>query len=464
MAIKSSKLIDGELRKLPGVDTLLENPRLKELACRWSQPLVVSTIRAILTEKRAEIRKGKSFGGADVIVREIIDDLNLFTAGFLRKVINATGIIIHTNLGRSPISPDIISDVLEISAAYSNLEFDLISGKRGKRGSALRQLISIATGCESALVVNNNAAALFLILADLAGGSEVIVSRGELVQIGGGFKIPEIMGASGAIMKEVGTTNRTSIKDYDKAISSKSALMLKVHRSNFIIEGFFEEVSFSDLAELGRRRKMPVVIDLGSGVLVNPSISGLDKEPTIREAVKSGADLICFSGDKLLGGGQAGIIIGKRKLIERLNKNPIFREVRPDKITIGILESLFMKYLKGEIQEIPIWASITVDDNTLLDRSRRFVEKLNFYEGRISIENSFAYAGGGSDPGGKIKSVVIAFHKINAQELSAVFRKCNPPVIGRIEGGLFCLDLRTVFPSQEEALSIIVKEALINYK
>ncbi len=459
MGAKSRNLINQSLRNLPAVDSLLENSEIKKLVEKWSQPLIVFFIRNALSDIRKEIREGKSISNDEAVGR-IISSVGRFTSGFLRDVINAAGIIIHTNLGRSPLTPEITARISQISSVYSNLEFDLISGKRGKRGSALRSLISAATGCQSALVVNNNAAALFLILAGLARDKEVLVSRGELVQIGGGFKIPEIMMESGAILKEVGTTNRTSLEDYKKAISSRTGLILKVHRSNFMIEGFTEEARFGELAALGKRNRIPVAIDLGSGVLLPSDISGLPNEPTVRDAVKSKADLVCFSGDKLLGGCQAGIILGRKSLINRLNRNPIYRVLRPDKITIGITEELFIKYLKGDYKSIPIWNSVRVSKSELTKRSEEFIDKVSVPEGMLTIRDSYAYAGGGSDPGGKMESVIIKFNGFNSHELAAAFRLCDPPVIGRIEGSAFCIDLRTVLPHQEDCLVQLVRKTI----
>ncbi len=459
MASESEKGINLQLRKLPGVDLVLNHPQIKGYIKRLSQPVVVSIIREELNNCRDGILKGNPFSGKDALIEEIIGKIEDYASLLLKKVINATGIIIHTNLGRSPITEDILKEISDISSGYSNLEYDLFSGKRGKRGTALRRLISIATGCESALVVNNNAAALFLILAALAKGKEVVISRGELVQIGGGFKIPEIMSASGALMREVGTTNRTSVDDYKNALTSETSLILKVHRSNFVISGFTEEAGFSDLVSLGRQRNLPVVIDLGSGAILPPSVSGLDNEPTVHNALTSGADLVCFSGDKLLGGCQGGIILGKVELIEKLNKNPLYRVVRPDKTTIGILEKLFLKYLKGEIRDIPIWHMIAESKEDLLERTKKFIVGLELPKGVASITDSFAYAGGGSDPGGKINSVAVVFEMDNSAKLSCLLREGNPPVVGRIEEGKLYLDLRTVFPEQEGILKLKIEEA-----
>lgn len=460
MASSGSKKIAEDLRRLPGVDILLEDQRIKPLVKKWSQPLVVSFIRKVLSDCRKKIRSGERFPGESSLKQEITRSLESYTAGILREVINATGIIVHTNLGRAPLPEEMLSEIAQISAAYSNLEFDLTTGKRGKRGAALRQLISVALGCESALVVNNNASAVFLILSELARGREVLVSRGELVQIGGGFKIPEILSASGAILKEVGTTNRTSLNDYRKAIGSETALILKVHRSNFVIEGFSEEVDYPTLVGLGKKKRIPVAIDLGSGLILPPSQSGLDREPTVFEALRSKADLICFSGDKLLGGVQAGIIIGRARLINRLNKNPIYRVVRPDKLVIGMLERLFLCYLRGDVDIIPIWPRITESRDDLLKRTRKFIESINLPEGSVTIRDGVAYAGGGSDPGGKIPSVLIAFNNIAPAKISNVMRGSDPPVIGRTEGGRFCLDLRTVMPRQEDRLAVIIEETV----
>ncbi|MCP4632021.1 MAG: L-seryl-tRNA(Sec) selenium transferase [candidate division Zixibacteria bacterium] len=462
MAPANKKRIESELRKIPGVDRLLEFPQIKELSDKWSQPLIVSFIRAELTEIRSSIRNGEKYTGDASLIISISGAIENYTTGLLKEVINATGIIIHTNLGRSPLSKDILDYILQIASGYSNLEFDLITGKRGKRGQALSHLLSTAIGCEAGLVVNNNAAALFLALSEIGFGKEVLISRGELVQIGGGFKIPEIMAQSGAIMKEVGTTNRTSLNDYKKAVTKNTAMILKVHSSNFIIDGFTESAGFGELVSFAKKKRIPVLIDLGSGVLLKPSESGLVNEPTVHDALRSRADLICFSGDKLLGGGQAGIIVGKRRLINRLRKNPIYRIIRPDKITIGIIEKLFIKYLKGDIDGIPIWSEITFNIDMLKRRSERFIRKLGLPEGTVSIKEGNAYAGGGSDPGGKIKSIVIVFNKMTPASIAEKLRKCEPPVIGRIDGGKFCIDLRTVLPHQEKQLVSLITKSINN--
>jgi L-seryl-tRNA(Ser) seleniumtransferase len=342
----------------------------------------------------------------------------------------------------------------EIASGYSNLEYDLDLGKRGNRGTHLYELLNKLVGCEASLAVNNNAAAVFLILSTLAKKREVIVSRGELVQIGGGFRIPEIMKSSGAKLVEVGTTNKTSIADYRRSVGAKTALLLKVHQSNFQMAGFVESASVKELASLSKESGVPLAVDLGSGVLLNTEEFGFEHEPTPQEIIASGADVVSFSGDKLLGGPQAGIIVGKRRFVEQLAKDPLFRTLRLDKIVISGLERVLVQYLKGEAAEkIPIWSMVATSLDELKKRAGAVIRKVSNPGLRLEIGEGRSSTGGGSLPEATIPSVVIVLNSdLSPDEIASRMRAFKPPVLGRIEGDRFLIDLRTVLGGEDQIL------------
>jgi L-seryl-tRNA(Ser) seleniumtransferase len=364
----------------------------------------------------------------------------------LRRVINASGVVLHTNLGRSPLPAGAIDHLREVSVGYSNLEFDLDSGERGKRDKHIEKTLQELLGCEAAIVVNNNAAAVLLVLNALGEGGEVVASRGEQVEIGGSFRIPEIMARSGAILKEVGTTNRTRIKDYDKAINERTRLLLRVHPSNFRMIGFTERPSLEEFVELGKRRNIPTFEDLGSGCMID--VAG---EPQASDSIRAGADIICFSGDKMLGGPQAGIIAGKKLYVEKIRQNPLFRALRVDKLTISTLEYILRLYLKGSLDEIPVLRMLRFGEAELKTRAEAFANRAGNIAAVVKLES---VVGGGSAPEISLPSwgVALAVKGLSEMELEKRFRKSTPPVIVRVEEGRVILDFRTIFPSDEDTL------------
>lgn len=446
--VKSKKL-----RQIPSIEEILQSEGLQNHISLLSRPLVTQVIRRIVEGIRKEISKKDSVFSKEQILTKVQEELEVLSSSTLKPVISGTGVIIHTNLGRAPISREVLKHITEISTNYSSLEYDLKKGRRGERTCFLEKLFCELSGSEAALVVNNNAAAVLLILSGLAKGKEVIISRGELVQIGGGFKIPEILAESGAIMKEVGTTNRTSLSDYQRAINKNTKVLLKVHKSNFWMSGFVEEVSIEELVTLGRKHRLITVEDLGSGAVPFTENFGLGHEPRITEGVSSGADLVCFSGDKLLGGPQAGIILGRKKYIYQLRKNPLYRALRVDKMVIAGLEQVVLSYLKKEEGRIPIWRMISASLEDLRKRGEELSSKLNAYGISASLRESKSTVGGGSLPGETLPTIVISLDsQIPLENLAERFRSLDFPIIGRIEKNRFVLDLRTIFPEQDELI------------
>ena len=369
----------------------------------------------------------------------------------LRRVVNATGVILHTNLGRTPLCPEALQRIVEVGRSYSNLEFDLAKGERGQRYDHVSSLICALTGAEDALIVNNNAAAVLLVLNTLAEGKEAIVSRGELIEIGGEFRIPEIMHKSTSKLREVGTTNRTRIGDYEKAINDNTGLILKVHTSNFRIVGFTEEAEIESLVALGKSRGIPVMDDLGSGCLIDLDQYGLQHEPTVREALATGIDVVTFSGDKLLGGPQAGIIVGKKEVLTKIKNNPLNRALRIDKLTLAALEATLMHYLNPAVavKKLRSLKALTEPVAAVKKRAEKLIDKLqkeNFDSLKFSLREDFAAAGGGSLPTQQIPTVLVAIKnkKMSASRMEDKLRKMEVPVIVRVDKDEIMLDLRTV--------------------
>ena len=384
-----------------------------------------------------------------------------------RPLINATGVVVHTNLGRSLLPSAALEHLLAVGGRYSNLEFDLATGKRGSRYSLVEDLLRELTGAEAALVVNNNAAAVLLVLGALAAGREVIVSRGQLVEIGGSFRIPEVMERSGARLVEVGATNRTHLRDYEQAISEETALLLKVHTSNYRITGFTSEVPLTELVALGARRHLPVMEDLGSGSLVDFSRFGLPREPTVQETVRAGADVVTFSGDKLLGGPQAGLIVGKREIIERIKKNPLNRALRIDKFTLAALESVLRLYFDEEqaLAAIPTLAMLSQPRKLIEQRARRLRKRLAGLAAdccRVELARIDSMVGGGALPEAPLASCAVALRpaRLSLNQLEERLRRAETPVIGRIEDDRFLLDLRTVADAEVPLLAATLLTAL----
>jgi L-seryl-tRNA(Ser) seleniumtransferase len=451
------------LRQIPSVDELLLQPRLVALSSRVDRNLVVEVARAILSGLRARIA-GDSKGTALAANLESVEELvaaevERILSRSLQPVINATGVILHTNLGRAPLSAAVVEEFRRTATQYSNLEYDLEAGARGKRDVHTAELLTRLTGAEAAIVVNNCAAAVLVTLAALARGGEVIVSRGELIEIGDGFRIPEIMEQSGAILREVGTTNRTHVGDYENAIGEKTRLLLRVHPSNFKVTGFTDKPSLEELVALSQRIGLPLVEDLGSGCLVNLSEHGI-AEPTVRESVEAAVGIVTFSGDKLFGGPQAGIIAGKKELIAKVRRHPLFRALRVDKLTIAALEATLSAYLRAAWDEIPAMRMIRMTPQEIKRRAENFIRELRpelpLDEVEIEIADGVSLAGGGSTPAQSLptKIIRIASARYSAAKLEQRLRRApsGTSVIARVEEERLILDLRTVFPEQEPLL------------
>ncbi len=460
-----------QLRRIPSVDELLSRPRLAAFANRINRDLLVALLRDVLAELRAKIAGPHSVTVTALDVSSI-EELIAAKADrilhpFLQPVINATGVILHTNLGRAPLSPAIVDAIKNSATQYSNLEYDLAAGARGKRDSHTSELLARLTGAEDAIVVNNCAAAVLLVLAALAQGGEAIVCRGELIEIGDGFRIPEIMAQSGALLREVGTTNRTRLRDYENAINENTRLLLRVHPSNFKITGFAEKPLLAELVALSATSSVPLVEDLGSGSLVDLAATGF-AEPTVRHSIDAGVGLVLFSGDKLLGGPQAGIVAGKKDLVQRVRRHPLFRALRVDKLTIAALEVTLNAYLRSAWDEIPAQRMIRITAQELQQRSESFVEQMQKYlnpgDAQLEITHGFSLAGGGSTPDQSLPSKIIRVTspRYPAAKLEQRLRRAASgiSVIARVEENRVILDLRTVFPEQEPQLAATLAAAL----
>jgi L-seryl-tRNA(Ser) seleniumtransferase len=459
------------LRQIPSVDELLAQPRLASLAKRVDRSLLLEATRTTLAALRAKIA-----GDTQTLVltldtasleEHITSAVEQILSRSLQPVINATGVILHTNLGRAPLTEAAIEEFRRTATQYSNLEYDLEAGARGKRDVHTAKLLERLTGAESAIVVNNCAAAVLLVLAALAKNGEVIVSRGELIEIGDGFRIPEIMAESGATLREVGTTNRTRIADYERAINEHTRLLLRVHPSNFQITGFAEKPSLEELAALSQRASLPLVEDLGSGCLVDLSAAGI-AEPLVRHSIDAGVSVVMFSGDKLLGGPQAGIIAGKNEIVARIRRHPLFRALRVDKLTTAALAATLGAYLRAALDEIPALRMIRLTPQELKRRAENFLRELTpelpLDEVELEITDGASLPGGGSTPTQSLptKIIRIASARHSAAQLEQRLRRSPTriSVIARVEDGRLTLDLRTVFPEQESQLARALAAAL----
>ncbi|MEX1187484.1 MAG: L-seryl-tRNA(Sec) selenium transferase [Gemmatimonadaceae bacterium] len=446
-------------RDLPGVGALLESVELAPLLARAPRATVTNAVRAAIESVRSGSRPAPASAAAwgDLVEARLAD----ITRPSLRPVINATGVVLHTNLGRAPLAPAAIRAMREIAGGFSNLEYDLETGERGSRYTHCVQLLREITGCEDALVVNNCAAALVLAVDTFARDRDVIISRGELVEIGGSFRIPDIMRRGGARLVEVGTTNRTHLADYEEAITGDTGAIIKVHRSNFSISGFTAEVPVEQLAALGRDRGVPVVHDLGSGLLLHLDEHGLKGEPTASDALRAGADVVTLSGDKLLGGPQAGIMLGKADVIERLRTNPLARALRVDKLTISALGATLALYRDPAValREIPVLAMLSAAPAVLEERARAIAEKLRARGVGCDVAPSEASVGGGAFPEAVLQSFAVALRG-DATILEKALRGAEPPVIGRVRNERLLLDMRSVLSHDDEALAATVIGAL----
>jgi L-seryl-tRNA(Ser) seleniumtransferase len=459
-------------RSLPSVDELLKREPLASLASKQGQPAVTDAVRAVLGSLRNEIAAGGLDAGRlelalSRLVEAVEKELRRALRPSLTQVINATGVILHTNLGRAPLAECALEHIRETAGVYSNLEFDLQAGERGQRDvhvdRLFRKVLSVSGSPEagkghrpeiSSIVVNNNAAAVLLALNTLAEGGEVIVSRGELVEIGGSFRIPDVMAKSNAILREVGTTNRTRIRDYEGAITDKTRLLLRVHRSNFAITGFTEQVAVEELVQLARARTIPLVEDLGSGALIDPRSWRLDGEPAVLDSLRAGVDVITYSGDKLLGGPQAGILSGRADLIARMRSNSLFRALRVDKLTYAALEATLLAYVKGDYERIPVLRLLRLEKPEIALRAQAIAERLR--TSRLSIQqiDGESLIGGGAAPSAVLPTSLLALRsdRLRAEEISARLLAFDPPIITRVEEGQVLVDLRTVFPEQDPCL------------
>ena len=437
------------LRGLPSVEVLMSSADGAALTAEYGRPAALETVRAVLQRTRDGLRAGEHLPtDPAALLQATTADLRRRFLPTLRPVINATGIIIHTNLGRAPLSVAAQQAVQEAAAQYGTLEFDLDTGKRGSRLRHASDLLAEVTGAEAALVVNNNAAALVLLLSALAQGREVILSRGQLVEIGGGFRVPEVMEQSGAKLVEVGTTNRTRPADYQRAITAQTALLMRAHASNFKIIGFTESATLAEMADVAHRHGLLLVDDLGSGALLDTAPYGLEHEPMVGESLAAGADLVAFSGDKLLGGPQAGILIGRRDLIDRLKQHPLARAVRADKLCLAALTATLDHYRRGEaVQKIPVWQMIARPLTDVRATAERWAAALG---GRV-VEGESA-VGGGSLPGETLPTVLLALEVPAPDAFAARLREAEKPIIARIAEGRVLFDPRTVLPGQEDAL------------
>ena len=440
-------------RALPSVDELLQNHTLRDYERKVGRAVVIDAVRASLDAARADIRAGRAAPMPALLLDAITERIEQIIRPTLKRVINATGVILHTNLGRAPLAQDALAAIQDAASSYSNLEYDLGAGERGSRYVHAEELLKKLTGAEAALVVNNNAAAVMFILRAFAEKQEVIVSRGQLVEIGGGFRVPDVLSQSGARMVEVGTTNRTRVADFENAITENTGVLLRVHPSNFRVIGFTEEVSLQEMSALGRKHNLPVVDDLGSGALLDTAAFGLAHEPMPQESLQAGADLVAFSGDKLLGGPQAGIIVGKQELVAKLKKHPLARALRVDKLTLAALQATLLHYLKNQAaQKIPVWQMISAKTDGLEKRAREWSERWKKFGLDAQVIETLSTVGGGSLPGETLPTRAVALAVASPDTFLAKLRANYPPIIARIENNRVIIDPRTILPHDENPL------------
>jgi len=444
------------LRRIPSVDELLARAALRRLETRPGRPLLREAAREVLQDLRRRMVSGTADESSLEKLEERVAVAAEAKAQFsLRSVINATGVILHTNLGRAPLATEALEHLVEAATQYSNLEYNLEAGERGERDIHTHRLFAQLVGAETTLVVNNNAAAVFLALNTLAEGGEVVVSRGELIEIGGSFRIPDICSKSGAALREVGTTNRTRISDYAAAINERTRVLLRVHPSNFRVLGFTERPELEQMVALARERNLLLMEDLGSGCLIDLAPLGIGDEPPVGPSLRAGVDVVTFSGDKLLGGPQAGILTGMREPLARIRNNPLFRALRVDKLTIAALEATILLYLRGDLDSIPALRMIHMTAQELEGRAVRLAERIAAcHDLSVEIRQGESVMGGGSTPGQSLPSKLLAIThaRHSAQALEELLRRNQPPIIARLERDRLLLDLRTVFENQEEEI------------
>jgi L-seryl-tRNA(Ser) seleniumtransferase len=462
-------MADNPFRNIPSVNDILELPAVRALAREYAHDAVAAAVREELAELRARLSGGEALDGhgAPVALAErVAERLGRDLRPRLRPVINATGIVLHTNLGRAPVAEEAARAAYEAARGYLNLELDLETGKRSSRQTALREWVCRLTGAESATAVNNNAAATVIVLRALCQGKEVVVSRGQLIEIGGSFRIPEIMAVSGSALREVGTTNITRLSDFERAIGPETGALMQIHTSNYRISGFTKQVALADLVALGKKHGLPVLDDVGSGALLDFSRFGFKGEPLARQSLAAGAELVLFSGDKLLGGPQAGIIAGKKALIQKIEKDPLMRAFRLDKMTLAALEATLRLYLNEEraLREVPTLRMLAVSPEELRQRADALAERLRAIAelGVVLVAKDEAFVGGGSLPDQPMTSWVVELEAdgLSDSELAYRLRTGTPAVMGRVRGGRVVLDVRTVLPHHEAALVEAVRRAL----
>ena len=436
-------------RDIPSVDQILKHPRTEQLLGAYGHAWTVSAIREVLDELRQSLPNLAEIPSDAELENSLESILQKQSQPSLRPVINATGVLLHTNLGRAPLSQAALAAVESVASGYSTLEYDLTEGNRGKRDIHASALLTRLTGGESALVVNNNAAAVLLALSALSKGKKVAISRSQLVEIGGGFRIPDVMKQSGAKLLEVGTTNRTRLADFEQAIAEGASLLLVAHQSNFKIIGFTEEPALEDLARLAHQHDLPLMVDLGSGAILDTAKYGLAHETTVQETLAKGADLVCFSSDKLLGGPQAGILIGKADLLTKIRRHPLYRAIRADKLCLAALSATLDQILKGEAEQaIPLYQMLSRSIESLQAQVQKWIDRLQ----AGSVVEGFSTIGGGSLPGETLPTCLLALKVKSPTKLAATLRGANPPIITRVQDDLLLLDPRTVLPWQEETL------------
>ncbi len=453
---------ESAYRSLPSVDALLQSDEVADLVRNFSHDSVTMLARDVLGKARAKIKADNESPSVDAMISEIVDRADRAWGAWPKQVVNATGVVLHTNLGRAPLSSVVAKAASDSASIYSDLEFDLDSGKRGSRNAHISNLLAQSSGAEAGIAVNNNASGVLLTLAAVVSAdpakTEVIVSRGEAVEIGGGFRVPDVMRQSGATLVEIGTTNRTYAKDYEAAITPRTAAILKVHPSNFVVEGFTHVPELADMVTVGKKHNVPVINDLGSGCLVDTRKYGLDQEPQVQDSVSDGAALTLFSGDKLLGGPQAGLIAGEKAWIDLVSKHPLARAVRIDKMTLSAIAATLVSYLKdAHEEEIPIWKFISTNESAIASRA----EKWRVETGAGQVERARSAIGGGSLPGQTIPTSVLAIQPAGSVDsFAACLRKSPIAVVARIENDRVLLDPRTVMNDQDHAVIEAIKFAM----
>ncbi len=449
------------LRGLPSVHRLVTHPQVQPWVARVGHTRAVKAARQVVTEARDRVRAGQAPPPLEGFVQILVRRLERMARPSLRPVINATGVILHTNLGRAPLSREALEAMVQVASGYSNLEYDLHRGRRGSRQDHVVPLLQDLTGADDALVVNNNAAAVLLILQALARRRRVLIARSQLVEIGGRFRIPDILAQSGAKLVEVGTTNRVHLEDYSRALAEQPiALLLWVHRSNFRIVGFHSEPGLDELARLAQAHDVPLVADVGSGALLDTRAFGLPYEPTVQGCLAAGADLVAFSGDKLLGGPQAGIVVGRKALVAKLRKHPLYRALRPDKLTLAALEATLRIYAREDaVQVLPLWRMVAADPEQLRERAEAWRKRL----GTGEVRPATSAIGGGSLPAAELPTYVLALRPRRLKAFVARLRAQEPPILARVEDDAVLLDPRTVFPEQEEVLLKALSQLLLEF-